>query len=239
MMDASHLAGRIHTMNITTKPFDYAAFIEELRVLRDSYADPPSNHRTYDSLEFKQWRHRLSDLIDRIEAKGYEINCGIGHRQFRVMSYASISSREQQAVFSKAHAETMIELNTIISNFEKYGDPNLTPAVPALTPSHPPESTTVKPLEWNKEATLSWYVKNTPVATLWGFVAVVFFMLVGAYGVGVAVEKRWPEAKSRAVSDLASTALPQQPTRAASKPVSNSSVVQPPIGGQSASHPKP
>jgi hypothetical protein len=238
MQGAGQVAGRIRVMDNTTKPFDYAAFINELSALRDSYANPPPNHRTHDSLGFKQWRHQVSDLIERIQVKGYDINCRIGGRQFRVMSYASISPREQQAAFDKAHTETMIELNTIISNFEKYGDPKATPPAPALGPSPHPDFAPKRPLEWNKEATLSWYAKNTPAGTLWGFVAVVFGLIVGAFFLGIAVEKRLPEAKPPLVADQASKVLPKDQTPAASQPVSAAVVVQPPIGGQPASNPK-
>lgn len=218
------LACRIGVMSTTTKPFDYAAFIGELRALRDSFSNPPSNHRTRDSLEFKLWRHQVSDLIDRIEAKGYDINCRISDRQFRVMSYASISPREQQAAFDKAHAETMIEINTIISNFEKYGDPKATPPAPAIAPSPPPGHAPKQPLEWNKEATFMWYLKNTPVATLWAFGVVVFGLIGGALLVGIFIEKRWPEAKPPVVADQASKVLPPQDRKpAASQPARTTS----------------
>ena len=208
------------------KPFDYAAFIHELSILRDSFVNAPANHRTHNSQEFKLWRHQIIDLIDRIQAKGYDINCRISGRQFRVMSYASISPREQQAAFDRAHAETMIELNTIISNFEKYGDPKAThQAAPALSPS--PDHAPRQPLEWNKEATLMWYLKNTPATTLWSFGACVCALVTGAFLLGIMIEKRWPDAKPLVAADSALKILPPQyQSPAASQPVSVGPVQQ-------------
>ncbi len=236
---AGEIARRIGVMSTTTKPFDYSAFIDELGVLRDSYANPPSDHRTRDSLEFKQWRHQVSDLIDRIEAKGYDINCRISSRQFRVMTSAPISPREQQAAFDKAHAETMIELNTIIGNFEKYGDPKATPPAQVQALSPHPDVAPKQMLEWDKEATLMWYLKNTPAATLWGFGVIVFGLIGGAILLGITIEKRWPEAKPPVVADPASMVLPPESQRpAASQPASAGLLDQPPIGGQPTSNTK-
>lgn len=224
-------------MDKTTAPFNYAAFINELTVLRDSFANPPLNHRTHDSLEFKQWRHQVSDLIERIESTGYDINCRIGQRRFRVMSYGSITPREQQETFNNAHAETMIELNTIINNFEKYGDPKATSPVPALESSISPDFANKKPLQWEKEATLMWYLNNTPAVTLWGFGVVFVSLVLGAFFLGIAIEKRWPEVKPPVVSEQPLKALPNDHTLATSQPASATSVVQTPIDVQPVNNP--
>ena len=225
---------------VMPKPFDYAAFVNELRILRDSYANPPSNHRTCDSGEFKQWRHQVSDLIGRIELMGYNINCRINSRQFRVIAYAVTSTREQQAAFDKAHADTMIELNTIISNFEKYGDPHGTSRTPVQTPS-PSYSAPIQtpPLEWTKDATLMWYLKNTPLRTLWTFGTIFVAAMGAAFWTGTVFEKRWPEAKppvaTNNVSDRFQSEV-QKPT--ASQPISAPPVVQTPIDGHPSSTPQ-
>lgn len=237
MQDAAQIGGKIHNMDITIKPFDYAAFINELTVLRDSFANPPLNHRTHDSLEFKQWRHQIGDLIERIESRGYDINCRIGQRRFRVMSYGAISPRELQKAFDNAHAETMIELNTIISNFEKYGDPRATSPATALEPSIPSDFAQKKPLEWKKDATLLWYFNNTPIGTLWGFGVVFASLILGAFFLGIAIEKRWPEAKPPVVAEQASKVLSSDHTPAALQPASAALVVQTPIGGQLGNNP--
>ena len=237
MQDEDQIRGRIRNMDITINPFNYAAFIKELTDLRDSFANPPLNHRTHESIEFKQWRHQVSDLIERIESKGYDINCRIGQRRFRVMSYGSISRRELQEAFDNAHAETMIELNTIINNFEKYGDPKARSSVPVLDPLIFPDFEKKKPLEWKKEATLMWYFNNTPAVTMWGFGVVIVSLILGAFLLGIAIEKRWPEAKPPVVSEQALKASPSDHTLATSKPASAKSVVQTPIDGQPVNHP--
>jgi hypothetical protein len=208
-LDIAFVARKIGAMSTAAKPFDYAAFIEELRVLRDSFSDQSLIHRTYDADEFKLWRHQLSDLIDRIEARGYDINCHIRGRQFRVFSYSPITQREQQAVFDRALADTMIELGTIINNFERYGDPGAATPTSAPIPTPSQDFETKQPLEWRKEATLSWYFKHTPAATLWTIGAVVSSLIVGAFFLGIFVEKRLPEAKPAVTSVPAAKVLPQ------------------------------
>lgn len=207
-------------MSTAPKPFDYTAFIDELSGLRESFSNPPPNHRCHDSSAFKLWQHRVIDLIDRIEEQGYRINCGIRLRRFRVLAYAPVSPAAQQKAFDGALAQTMIELDTIISNFEKYGVSPPAPAL-AITPSR--ESTSGQPLEWNKEATLGWYLKHTPARTLRGFVASVLSLVVGAFLFGMYVEKRWPEARSITSVDKGSKVVPLEQTPAASRPESAAS----------------
>lgn len=209
-------------METKSNLFDYAAFIYELRALRDSYANPPLNHRNRESLTFKEWRHHVSDLIERMGKKGYDINCRISQRQFRVMSSGPTSPHLQQKTFDNAHAETMIELNTIISNFEKYGDPKATPLAQALETLVPLGSAQKEPLKFEKEATLSWYFKNTPVGTLWKFGGVSLAVISAAFYGGMTKEKLWPEAKPSAI---------------ASQPASAALVVQTQIGGQTVNNP--
>lgn len=205
-------------MSTAPKPFDYTAFIDELSGLRESFSNPPPNHRCHDSSAFKLWQHRVIDLIDRIEAQGYRINCGIRLRRFRVTAYAPVSPAAQQKAFDRALAETTIELDTIISNFEKYGDPRQPSPAPALAITPSRESTPGQPLEWNKDATFGWYLKHTPARTLWGFVVSVGGLVVGAFFSGMYVEKRLPEARSPTSLDKGSKVVPPEQRPAASPP---------------------
>jgi len=231
------VAQRIGVMSNTTKPFDYAAFVDELRVLRDSYADPPPNHRNAESLAFKQWRHQLSDLIGRIEAKGYHINCRVNERRFRETASWSQPARDRKSAFDTAHAETMIELDAIISNFQKYGDPKEPPQVPLLASLHADPAPRER-LEWNKEATFSWYLQNTPVGTIWAFMGIVATLMYGSYRVGVTVERWWPEVKPSAATDHELKTVPKVQSPSVSAPAAAPSAQRPLPSDQRTSDPQ-
>ena len=55
--------------NTEPKPFTYAVFIDELRVLIATGRDLPIAERKWDALGFKSWKHSLSDLVARIREK--------------------------------------------------------------------------------------------------------------------------------------------------------------------------
>lgn len=200
------------------RTFDYPAFIAELRVLRDSFANPPTNHRNHLSPEFQRWKHELCDLIARVEsACGVGVNTAIRGRRFQVMALGSITPREQLEAFNQAHTETMIELDTILSNYEKYGDPTakLNGAPVIASPEEPP----VERLKWNKEATLRWYVENTPATTMMAVLLAFFAVFSAGYGVA-----QWKaELPKTATVEALGSVLPQsnsasQPTISPSRP---------------------
>ncbi|WP_157658342.1 DUF4145 domain-containing protein [Burkholderia ubonensis] len=103
--------------------FDYSAFIGELRALVERGNEFSAGERHRDSESFRRWRHETEDLIHRINRLRYDINCGIGSRAFQVMSYGSVSEREQQMAFDKDFDDTLSELGLVIARFDKYGDP--------------------------------------------------------------------------------------------------------------------
>lgn len=123
------------------------------------------------------------------------------------MTYGSISDRKQQEVFENGVGETIIELYTIINHFEKYGDPKSRSTDSAQVNLSSNEISKKEQLVWIKEANFTWFLRNTPVNTLWGFGAVIVGLIVGSFIFGMHVEKRWPETKSRIDIILVSPSL--------------------------------
>lgn len=118
-----------------------------------------------------------------------------------------------------------------VKNYKTYGDPHanrlVTPLgvvdrieTPAVAPAAAPAPAEAKsPLKWDKEATLAWYFKNTPVGTLVSAAGIVIGVFVAGVGVGNWQSKNLAsqsEVKAAVASDVAKPATPE--TNAASAP---------------------
>lgn len=143
------------------KPFDYSAFIEELRESRDVAENFTEAQQHHESNVFKVWKHDLVQLINKARKLGYTVSCNVEVRTF-YNRFASGNPYPNPQFLQHLH-ETWIEIDHLVRDFEKYGDPKLLPSasdtlapVPASAP--PPK----EPLKWSKEATLKWYLENTP-----------------------------------------------------------------------------
>ena len=107
----------------------------------------------------------------------------------------------------------MVELNTIINNFDKYGDPKITMnSVVAEAFPAPKE-----PLKWNKEATVRWYWENTPATT----VLTVLLAFVGVFSAGYGIGQWRAELPKATATEARSSSTPQD--RAAAQPASEAS----------------
>lgn|GEM_PF-6571630 len=160
------------------KPFDYTAFIDELKSLIERGRKFSDSDRNHNSQGYRAWRHEVLDLIHRVNRLRYDINCGIGGRQFQVMSYATTSAREQRQAFDRDLEDTLTELELVVSRFDKYGDPKakavaapepLNPAATAQAPTQP------KSLAVPEKVTFAWLWTHVPL-TLVG-------MLLVSYGI--------------------------------------------------------
>jgi hypothetical protein len=107
---------------ITVRPFNYAAFISELRELNEMARELVRSNQHAPSQVFRQWRHTLQDLITRVNRLGYSVNTKEHSRLFRVKS--SIATREENnEAFMRDMHDTWIELDLVIRQYEMYGDP--------------------------------------------------------------------------------------------------------------------
>lgn len=116
--------------------FDYEAFVRELRRLAEAPTFGSMGPKYTEDLVFRAWKHNLVDLIQRIEAQGYEVHCNVRSRFFspRVRSGGGGEAARRQAyaeAFFAAVNQTLIEIRTIISRFEDYGVPPMKIATPA------------------------------------------------------------------------------------------------------------
>lgn len=127
-------------------------FLQEARNLfdLDGFDEDPA---------FRKWRHNVTDLIERIEDKGYEINTSIQSRDFcQQGSYTyDPTHKDHLKAFNRDLQDTINEFETIIERFEKYGDSKS---------SANNNEKSVKQLEWPPKMTLSWLFLHAPIS-LW------------------------------------------------------------------------
>jgi hypothetical protein len=137
--------------------FTYRDFVEELRPLAAQAIEFWDSLELHNGSEFRKWRHEVSDLIDRIEGVGYSVNCRVDTRQFDEFGgYGYTPSLEDRVeAFNRDLEDTINELETIISRFDKFGDPK-----------SPQQTTTLSSLKIPEKITAAWIWNNAPI-TLW------------------------------------------------------------------------
>jgi hypothetical protein len=177
------------------RAFDYAAFIDELRPLIQLAQEFPPDATSANSPAFKRWRHEVSDLIHRIQRQRYSVNCQVENRQFMITSYGSSTPTQHRRQFEEDLVDTLTELDVLVKNFDKYGDPKTSaklvvdstkqpvrrPLEVATTETNPnAQSTVPEPLQmkWPQKVTAAWLWKHMPLS---GYAA-----LSGAFLAGVA-----------------------------------------------------
>lgn len=221
--------------DLDTKPakrFDYSAFIEDLRPLLAESTKFPANQQSAGSASFKRWKLRLTDLLDRIEALGYDVRCGVHQRMFANM-YGSGSDR----VWVAHMMETIDEIELIIQNFETYGDPGRTrkgrtswfgegqvppkaekPA-PAVEPVAAPKPSPVPaPLPAPEKVTIGWMIHNVDWKGWTAIASVLAAVAFGSYKAGQV--RLFDDAQAKPASAQSSTPSQAPAALQSSKPAS-------------------
>jgi len=195
------------------KPFDYAAFIDELKPLIERGRKFDDSDRSHSSQTYRAWRLELLDLIHRVNRLRYDINCGVEGRWFQVMSYATTSAREQRQAFDRDLEDTLTELELVVSRFDKYGDPRAKsialagPGNPAVTHPTPAKSETLVAPE---KVTFAWLWAHVPLK-LFGMLLVSYGLVFSA-GLTVASTKVGKTIISWFTSETVPTAAAERPS---------------------------
>ena len=166
----------------------YATFIEALPPLVRQAQALLTSTELADGVDFRRWRHDLRDLVQRIEAKGYSVNCGVGSRAFRIAALGGpISKERQRAWFLRELQDTVGELELLCSRHGQFGDPRA-----AEDPSPRGPST---PLTSPEKVTLAWLWQHAPIR-LWGS-ALFFLAVVFVSGVTLGQSKLYAELQAK------------------------------------------
>jgi hypothetical protein len=153
----------------------YRDFVEELRPLTAQAMEFWGSLELNGGLEFRKWRHGVSDLIGRIEEAGYSVYCIIDTRQFDELGgYSHTSSLDERVdAFNRDLEDTITELETVISRFDKFGDPKAPPQADAPTPLQMPE-----------KVTAAWIWNNAPITLWWKLAGVAALIFVTGIAIG-------------------------------------------------------
>ena len=148
------------------KLFDYDAFVAEIERMSAEALLFSWEDRNTSSHAFRKWRLRLEDLLRRVHHLGYTTTCDLSNRTF----VAFMGEHEDSdAVFEEELTDTLQELDLIVENFSKYGDPGPTKAKGSVAE---PSNAVIaapkpQPLLSPERVTIGWLLHNVSM-TGWG-----------------------------------------------------------------------
>lgn len=137
----------------------YADVISELGRLAAEAKRLRTHSRMHLDPAFRRWRHEVETCLSQALSAGFEVPgiVRVHTRRFGV-SDRIIDDDEQFAMYQREMDDTVIELETIISNYQKFGEPEKR------------NSVDLKPREWPAKITLAWLFHNAPLS-LWIWLA--------------------------------------------------------------------
>lgn len=190
--------------------FPYAVFINELRQLAErGQALFDKQNRAEE--DFRRWRYEVADLISRIELQKYRINCRIVYRnidEHGSYTYAPAPT-ERLAAFNRDLTDTITEINSLVSHFDKHDAPNVVPSTPpARTLFVDPVGTEPPKPHPPEKITPEWLWRHVTV-TLW-LQGAVLLAAVFAAGIGLGQSMLYAElsTKIRAPAAMENTLSP-------------------------------
>jgi hypothetical protein len=153
--------------------FNYREFVTELRPLIHQGRRLKDLEGLHNDRQFREWRHKVTDLIERVEQLGYDVNSSIREKSFdQHGSYTYDPTRaDRLAAYNRDLEDTLTELATIVDHFDKFGDPR---AEQRSGPS---------PLRVPERITAAWVWKNAAMSVWFWFVG----LLLAAFLFGVTV----------------------------------------------------
>jgi hypothetical protein len=111
----------------SNRSFDYAAFIDEVEMLIDRGNVILNTVKYHDTIAFRTWKFELTQLLELIGKRGYEVKCQVENRLF----FATWGDADASVyVFEQQMGDTLGELVFLVKNYKRYGDPNEVPSLP-------------------------------------------------------------------------------------------------------------
>lgn len=159
----------------------YPLFIDELRTLRANIEKLRQEPGLSESVPFRTWKHALTTLLDQMRRNGYaHLSCNAQLRSFQPGPWSTVHPANY---FHDALHDTAIELDNLISSYDKYGDPKPPILVEPPAPGGVP-SVTFTTLPKPGEVTWAW-VRSTVPLSYWNLAAgIIIAVAVLAFGAG-------------------------------------------------------
>ena len=148
----------------------YRAFIDELVPLTEEARTLRDAKEFHQDPAFRKWRNKVTRLLDQVVHQDYLITCQIKRRSFGNLTYATHDACK--ASYQQEIDDTINELEFIIENYRKHGEP-------------PKGGETKQPsqLEWPAKITLAWLFSHAP----WTFWTGLVGLLVATFVLGTQV----------------------------------------------------
>ena len=143
----------------------YRAFIDELVPLTEKARTLRGAEELHEDSAFRKWRNKITRLLDQVVHQGYLITCQIKRRGFGNLSDATYEACK--ASYQQEIDDTINELEFIIDNYRKHGEP----------PKGGVSKQSLQ-LEWPEKITLAWLFRHMPLSywsVLIGLLITVFF----------------------------------------------------------------
>lgn len=167
--------------------FAYATFIQELRSLAEQGRGLADQPQGVDAESFRRWRHQVCDLISRIGEQGHRVNCRIVDRGFGARGWYSNQS-EKAIAFKRDMADTIIEIELLVTRFDQYGDPTSGEAHLKKRGGSKADGPAIeKALQPTEKVTLVWLQQHVPISMWLKVLGTLVSIVFSAFLLGVTV----------------------------------------------------
>jgi hypothetical protein len=103
----------------------YKQFVEALPPFVTEARTLLHKPKLHEDDQFRVWRHRLTDLLERVSEEGYTVNCKVATRSFdcRATYEYAPSNNERLAAYNRELQDTVVELETIMDHYATLDEP--------------------------------------------------------------------------------------------------------------------
>ena len=176
----------------------YSDFIKEIKVLHQEALALFDKADIYNNPDFRKWNQKLTAGIDLIEEQGFKIKCNIKSRMFTNMDP---DPEKRVPRYNMELQDTINELETLINQFDNYGEPKTKATI---------ESN--EELVWPSKITLRWLQNHAPISLWVKFISIIIaaFML----GIGFSETQIFKSIKKYLVNDTITVSAFHKPNKA-------------------------
>lgn len=169
------------------RPFDYPAFIEGLKQLRDQVDTFEEEDRDHGAPVFVRWLDSLKYLLDKVDRLGFRhVICRVQERQFTAPDRSEFKTPKIRRIyFDRGLSDTLVEIDRILWEYKNFGEP-LRSQEPLHTATGAPGSaastgTEEKSAGVQEKYSYGWWRDHFPLPLLLS----VLVVIAGAFGLGL------------------------------------------------------
>lgn len=156
----------------------YSEFIADLEQQLTVVRSLIGSSMTHENPQFRKWRHEVQSLVDEAKAAGFRVpgDFNSNRRAYRAL-WIGADTEDNLKEFRRELNDSIVELEFIVQQYRKYGDPKPVAVTPPAT----------APLSAPGQVSLAWLWQHVPVS-LW-VVALALLLATFLAGVGIGQTK--------------------------------------------------